>query len=540
MSAPVASPAAAGAAAPVRRHGATLVAGLSTLLLATAALYARNVGFHFDEFYFLDAAKQLAVHGKYATFANGQFRLFDPYLSTGPTVIAPVALALRLFGSDYFIARLVMVILLPVLFFLMYRLTAELHDRTAGLVAVIFLLCVPDLWFYALTVLGEIPATVFFLAAAHVLARAERVGPAPWRYALAGVLLGLAALTKVVFLPAVGVLGAVALWARVRWAGRGAGYAVATGASLLVLLAWELAQLAGLGMAPYLEMRREFWDILGAESGVRPWLTTGARGLAATWAELVADNFTALRVEGGLHALPLVTMVTVGLVEIARAVARGGPHARLHLVVGAFLASYLAWFFLARHSPWFRLLIPAYLVLGIYVAPFLVRAVRALLHRPRRRPDLVLAAVAGYLVVALGAIPAVVNARELLRTCQARPARADLGFVEAVRRQVPSDARIGYWGWQRAPEVSFFLPNRFYDVSQAHHRDILVPGRDFLLVSRARRATTPEIWAAELELCGQRLLSRPGTLLCRLGPEPGAPPTAVAARPRTSPASDWE
>ena len=518
MRAPAAIPAPAGAAARARRRAAALVAGLVALLLVTAGLYASSAGFHFDEFYFLDAAKQLAVHGKYATFSSGQFRLFDPYLSTGPTVIAPVALALRLFGADYLVARLLMVLLLPVLFLLMYRVTAELHDRTSGLVAVVFLLCVPDLWFYALTVLGEIPATVFFLAAVHVLAKAERAGCAPGRHALAGTLIGLAALTKLLFLPAVGALAAVALWARIRRATWSSGYATATWASLLVLLVWELAQLAGLGMAQYLEMRSEFWAIVGAESGVRPWLMPGARGGAAAWVDLVADNLAALQVEGGLHVLPLVTLVAVGLVEAGRSVARGGPDAPLHLVVGAFLASDLGWFLLARHNPWFRLLLPAYVVLGVYVAPFLVRAWRALLQQPRRRPDLVQGAVASYLVVALGAIPAVVNARELLRTCQARPALADLGFVEAIRRTVPPDARIGYWGSHRAPEVSFFLPNHFYDVSQDHHRAALVPGRDFLLATRAQRATAPETWAAQLELCRVRLLSRSGAVLCQLGP----------------------
>jgi 4-amino-4-deoxy-L-arabinose transferase-like glycosyltransferase len=502
----------------VQRHAATLIAGLAALLLVTGVLYARDAGFHFDEFFFLDAARTLALHGQYATFSNGQLDPFDPYLSTGPTVIVPVALAFRLFGVDYLVARLVMVALLPPLFALVYLVTRELHGRIAAVVAAGFLLCVPDFWLYALTVLGEVPATLFLLAAVLALARAEQAPSRLPHYALGGALLGLAVLTKLVLALALGALGLVVLWVRVREGRWCRALLAATATALLVLLGWELVQLVGLGSAAYLRMRGEFGQIFLLESGVDHWRGTGIGAWVRSATDLMVANVAALRGEASLRVVPVIALIGVVLLEAVRGVRLATVHWRLHAFLAAFLVPYLAWFFLARHSPWFRLLVPAYLVCAVPVAAFLVRAGRTAYRGTRRHLDLARLAVAGYVVVDLCLIPFLLNEQDLAHTYRDRPASTDLQLVDAIRQRVPPEARIGYWGWWRAPEIAFFLPNEFYDVSQDRHRATLVPGRDFVLATRVQRAAAPETWAAQLELCGERLLSRAGAVLCQLGP----------------------
>jgi 4-amino-4-deoxy-L-arabinose transferase-like glycosyltransferase len=526
----------AAAAARVQRHAATLLAGLAVLLLATATLYARDVGFHFDEFFFLDAARTLAIHGQYATFSNGQLHPFDPYLSTGPTVIVPIALAFRLFGVDYLVARLVMVALMPLLFALVYLTTRELHGRVAAVVAAGFLLCVPDLWLYALTVLGEVPATLFLLAAVLAMVRGERARSRLPHYALAGALLGLAVLTKLVLALALGAFGVVVLWARVREGRWCRALLAASATALLVLLSWELVQVVALGPAAYLRMRGEFWHIFTLESGIDHWRAAGIHGWARSVAELVVANVAALRGEASLRVVPAIALVAVVLLEALRGARLATAHWRLHALLAAFLVPYLLWFFLARHSPWFRLLVPAYLVCALYVAAFLVRAGRTAYRGTRRHLDLVRLAVAGYVVVDLCVIPFLLNVQEVAHTYRDQPAATDLQLVDAIRQRVPPEARIGYWGWLQAPEIAFFLPNEFYDVSQDRYRAALVPGQDFLLATRVQRAAAPETWTAQLQLCGERLLSRAGAVLCQLGPGPGTPsspaPQARALRPR--------
>ena len=86
------------------------------VILAAATLSVVVAGFHqpfdFDESYNLPVPRNLVGGHGYATdqslwFIPGRRVAFDPAISTGPTVLLPVALAVRLLGSAWWVYRLV-------------------------------------------------------------------------------------------------------------------------------------------------------------------------------------------------------------------------------------------------------------------------------------------------------------------------------------------------------------------------------------------------------------------------------------------------
>src|SRR4051812_19310789 len=83
------------------------------LCLAVAALARVLAGFHapltYDEAYNLQVVRHLVEHGSYATdgaLYDGQPRLFDAWISTGPTLVLPSALLAASVGDHLWVARL--------------------------------------------------------------------------------------------------------------------------------------------------------------------------------------------------------------------------------------------------------------------------------------------------------------------------------------------------------------------------------------------------------------------------------------------------
>ena len=60
----------------------------------------------YDEGIFLQAPMNLIKYGKYAILTQQGFKEFDFYLTTGPTVLLPIALSFKIFGIGLLQARL--------------------------------------------------------------------------------------------------------------------------------------------------------------------------------------------------------------------------------------------------------------------------------------------------------------------------------------------------------------------------------------------------------------------------------------------------
>jgi hypothetical protein len=182
--------------------GALLVGGTFVALVASCAARVASLGLCCaDDAYFASIAKNLAFGEGYGTTVHGEgFRLLDPEIGAGPSIIVPAAIATRFLGNRYWVPGLVAVTLWALLLVALYRaLRGHPEMRHLGLACTVFLvgifLLFPfhfEQWF---ALLGEVPAALLLLLGFVVLGGGEISG---WRVALASLLCSLAVLSKLV------------------------------------------------------------------------------------------------------------------------------------------------------------------------------------------------------------------------------------------------------------------------------------------------------------------------------------------------------
>ena len=175
-------------------------------IMALAAFVAPRLFVLFDEAYNLSVSKTLAAQGVYASHTADGYRLFDPQVSTGPTLLVPLALALRLGGANIAVARVAMLVIFLGCLALSYWAARELLGDPAAVGFLIVFATTPLVLVFGLCVLGDVPAISLGLAALALFSRAERHVTQQWPLLLlSGLCLGLAILAKdiiVLFLPA--------------------------------------------------------------------------------------------------------------------------------------------------------------------------------------------------------------------------------------------------------------------------------------------------------------------------------------------------
>jgi len=235
-------------------------ATLGGVLLAAVALALFRLDTYpaswFDEGWFLQVPRNLALFGQYATLSAEGFRHDDTVLSVAPTLYAPIAILFKLVGVSLVPARLVVVAYLLAALLAAYLVARQLYGRAVGAAALYLLLFrmeadpFTSTLFLGRQVMGEVPALAFVL-----------FGCLAWRPAVvrgrvglsvaAGIMFGLAIVTKLQFvlqLPA--ALGVVAVLA---WrAGRRlelSAAIVAAAVSMATLGGWFLCLWGILGTA---------------------------------------------------------------------------------------------------------------------------------------------------------------------------------------------------------------------------------------------------------------------------------------------------
>ncbi len=176
-----------------------------------------------DEWHHLDVARNLAVHGLYAS-GNPEdgFVLFDSYDSVGPPVILPVAAAMRLGGPHLESARLVMAVFFVAFAGVIYLFVAPVFGGWAAVASSLLALGAWGSAYLGRALYGEVPALMFLLLAL-IAGRAAIQRQHPWSWGIAaGALFGLAVLSKYYLLMALWpLLGALILdritAKRIRW-----------------------------------------------------------------------------------------------------------------------------------------------------------------------------------------------------------------------------------------------------------------------------------------------------------------------------------
>lgn len=157
---------------------------LISLIFIQSITRVFNSFIDFDEGYFLVVAQNL--HDQLSYASNSQ--LFDPLISTGPTVLLPAALLIN--STNPLLPRLIILIFsMSIIFLAQTQVFSTFRQK---IVYLILILITPLYFFFSSHLLGEIPAFAFILASLVLYQKGK--------YFTSGLLFGLSILTKNVYL----------------------------------------------------------------------------------------------------------------------------------------------------------------------------------------------------------------------------------------------------------------------------------------------------------------------------------------------------
>jgi 4-amino-4-deoxy-L-arabinose transferase-like glycosyltransferase len=308
------------------------LAALSLLLLAALTWRLTDAPPWIDEGIHNTAAATLARTGVYGLPLLDRIVAFDPAVGVGPTVVVPIAIAMKGGGVEPIVGRAVVAVYAVVAWSLMWGLLTRLGSRRAALTSLAFVLVgthepFQSFAFVGRQVIGEMPALAFCVAGYLALAwRAERP-TRPWCAVVAGLCFGAALITKgqlvFVLLPAIG-LGWIVdrAWHR-HWAWWV--LPVAAAAAVACYAAWTAVQIVAVGSEQY-----------AANAAV---LRLGLQTQV-----LAFDPAFARRAVAALLRAGFVPFGLVGLVHAALAARHRTPAGALHAQLLAFCLTATAWF----------------------------------------------------------------------------------------------------------------------------------------------------------------------------------------------------
>ena len=275
---------------------------------------------------------------------------FDTRISTGPTVLLPVA-GMLLFGGDPVIsARLVPVTFWVLLIAGLAVLGGRLAGRWPALVGAAVPLAFNGMGSYSpiqgpADLLGEIPAAALLVWALVALRRR------PW---LSGLLVGLAVQAKLIAFLALPAF-AVAIWARSPgrgWARIGQTFTrgwlplLLAGVPTLLFELWALVSLGASGFIDHLRALKAF--LLGGGQHVAP--TTVSQKLAT-----LSEAWFVPAWASWITAIAVVALIVGGIVEVRRRGRLKRQAFMLATAAGVGALAFVGWWSTASHTPlWVR------------------------------------------------------------------------------------------------------------------------------------------------------------------------------------------
>jgi len=220
---------------------------LSFFLLAGALVFPRLDAYPWaapDEVHHLVVARNVATLGEYASgHPGGELRRFDPYDSVGPPVILPVALALKLGGTNLAAGRVVMGLYFILLLAALYAFLIPRLKPAAAAMGVVLVTLAFGSVYLGRTLYGEVPALAWTVLGLLLWRKAlGREAGTAWGLA-AGLAFGLAVLCKTILILAVFPFLAVLFYDRLTFRCIGAWHVFAPAAGVVcVVAAWWAVQ----------------------------------------------------------------------------------------------------------------------------------------------------------------------------------------------------------------------------------------------------------------------------------------------------------
>ena len=450
-----------------RRYAGFIAAWIALMvLMAVGAVYTLTSYVGFDEAFNLQIPANLARRGEYATTYQGG-QPFDPVITTGPTVLLPIALSFDVFGVGIGQARGIVFLFWLTFVVLLSLIAYRLGGWLSMLLVLIWSAFLPFSFEFGLKVMGEIPAVAFFLLGLWALSKDKAF--------MGAMLLSCAVVTKISFLF---LLAPLALFYGLRWLlipGPSRKEAFKSGLAAifgfgLPIFAWETVRLLTLGWPGYRHNWKEFFQVTGILPGTRQIVQIGSfvSRLQSIGFPYGVSNQVIL---GGVVVLLAVVMLW-GLYASRSGVllADAKQEDRLYWLLNASGLVFLAWWLFGNRSNWWRHLMPGYLLWGLLVCVMLVRWLWGMIHQ-RWFTGWRGVKPVGLTLMLLFLVFYPVGLRwhnlefELKQTytCQ-------MDLANQMRAMAEQNAVFGYWGWFQAPELSFLSQISFYDIAQPETR----------------------------------------------------------------------
>jgi hypothetical protein len=471
------------------------VIAATALGIARLAVWTASYEVSFDGAMNLEVARSLAEGDGYRRLYADRSGFSHEIQSRAPYIL-PAAAIIAAFGVGIWQAQLANFLYVVALLGVVFLLVRRAASWEWGLVAVAVCLWTPGLRDIAMNGYGEVPALAWWLASLVVLVPrdGERLGTA--RFIAAGLLVGMAVLTKTVLaigLVAMAPLLVVAIVAhglRVKSVFV-ALCAFAAGLALPALL-YELAHVAAIGdvtrwRAWLDEEIRAIHMQAGTHDGFRD--THGGAKLLVH-SRLLADNI-------GLPAPLLVLWIggTLALARYGRRWLAGAPVRAALISLALFAAIYLVWWlgFTPTEKAWYRRIFNGVLALEIVLVALL--GAFSIASRDSRTKPSRGALVAGVLLAAL-TVPihwAGGVADDISDNSDADSLREDL----AALAQVPAGAKAYGAGWYSAPALAFYSGRRFGNLMTRTPDELAAESPVYLVLdSAALYARAGDYWTS--------------------------------------------
>jgi hypothetical protein len=407
-----------------------------------------------DDAYIAVAAKNLALGDGYAASASPGgpgLRLFDPFLSTGPTLVLPAAAIIRVFGATPWAPGLTTALattsLLALIALTLGRWVGWLRTvwYVAVMLALMYTLTAGPRFVHWYSLLGEVPAVMFTtLGVALFVWRPGKRRLVAWSF----LAFGLAFMTKNLAL--LGVIP-VAIWLLVsllRSGGRDArkwtDLAVGAVCFSLPFLAFEAWKVTSLGITGYLSNWDEFKKFLSHTGGT----AVGGQADSSLWGHVVKNSENLHTTYGFGKFELLLVLVAVGALVHFYTDHKTRKFCWLLMAAGA---THITWYVMSSTGN------PRYALIGLLLLAASIACV--VLARP---PAVAIAAAVA--VVTIGAIPAhsalegpvtaAVHGSLFHSNQRVTNLEATALFLTKVKHK---DPLVGGW-WATIGEVEYMLP----------------------------------------------------------------------------------
>lgn len=406
----------------------------------------------FDGAMNLEVAHSLA-HGEGYRRMYAPRHLFPHEIQTKAPFILPAAAVFQLFGVGITQAAVVNVIYFLALALLSFFLLRAVGAGAASMLGIAAILATPGILRFGFAGYGEIPALTWFIAATAVYFWPKPPAKARLSVAFyAGILLGLAYLTKTVMLIGILVFGLVVLidlFLRRRKKIRAslpeiASLAGGTILPIASLESWKLAALGGSG--PWLDWWRTEQENILWQAGVPEGHGAGSIGL-------IHKALMHLDILSGFYGLPqwLVSswlVLVLGATLIALAKVRRD---RRHLIVVVMLGTasvYFAWWlaFTPDSRTWLRRIMNGMLLANLGILVFAWTSVAG------TAKNMLVARIKTLLLLAFPAIT--LSQQSGIIFSQDNPDTTDLLTNASIVHNLPQDAYIFGLGWDSAPVMA--------------------------------------------------------------------------------------